>query len=182
MLPEDCEAFFEHLRQREGLLKCTLLDSKTEAVDLLESPCAERKTLAIWTSRLLPDFKRKYIEKSVDGPYYRADCYSLPVLEFSPCFVTEWNGLPGLIQGRIWGGFTTKNEGHERWFSSITRWIRANYARNKSFFGWVGPHAQRWQRQGNLLLPSFVPQVTDAWTRVFSEQRAASGKSGTDPN
>ena len=63
--------------------------------------------------------------------------------------------------------------GHKfaKWYEQIVRYIRKAFVRNPaSLSGYVGSEAHKWFLKGGLLLPTFIPPVTDAWRRFFDEE------------
>lgn len=173
MLPEDCSEFLAFLSGRDPVI-FTARDSDSPDITAIPDPCAEWKAVSVWNQALSPELNREYIADAKAGPYYRVDD-SQPVLEFSPSHLTDWEGTPALLQGRIWGAFKTADRRYAVWFDSITRWIRKNYTKNESLEGYVAPAAQAWHGRGGLLLPMFKPPATDTW-RTFFETQMASAK------
>jgi hypothetical protein len=116
--------------------------------------------------------KRRYIA-AADPPYYLADEQEEAILELSPSVLTEWRGLPALTQGRIYGVFDSKPVEFEKWYERIIRYIRKNWRKNPVSWlgGYVGPAASEWFDSGGLLLPTYIPPVTDDWIRILGEQR-----------
>jgi len=80
--------------------------------------------------------------------------------------------VPALAQGRIYGVFDSKPVEFEKWYERITRYIRKNWRRNPVSWlgGYVGPAASEWCDSGGLLLPTYVPPVTNDWIRILGEQ------------
>jgi hypothetical protein len=68
------------------------------------------------------------------------------------------------MQGRIWASFDTESEPLRKWFDSLVRWIRKVVVRNPVHWqsGYIGRHASEWHRSGGLLLPTYIPPITDA--------------------
>lgn len=168
MLPEDCELFFSFLRMRDPIV-CTTRDSASSELGNVTDPCSEFKTFSMWRNEQGFKPTRQHIEDAIGGSYYRIDD-SAAVLEFTPSQVTEWQGSPALLQGRIWGAFRISDERHDAWFSAIRRWIRKHLIKIDSLDGYVAPAAQAWHQRGGLLLPMFTPPATDAWLNFFEAQ------------
>ncbi len=171
MLPDDCAAFAAFLTKRDPVV-FTFRDSNSPEIQTIADPCPESKTISLWNRSLLPGLKREYIEHADSGPYYRVDD-SQPVLELSTSRLAEWEGLPGLLQGRIWGAFKATDPRYAAWFNAIVRWIRKNYVKGEILGGYVAPAVQEWRRRGGLLLPMFIPPPTDEWRALFESQLAS---------
>ena len=86
-----------------------------------------------------------------EGGTYLFDSYKDPHIEWSRC--RKENGA--LVDGRLfakigWLEQPEANAAFQKWYSALARWITRRYERtNKTW--WVGPHAARWWREGNLL-------------------------------
>jgi hypothetical protein len=120
---------------------------------------------------LLPILARKYIPESSVGPYYRIDS-SLPVIELFLPREQEWDGVPSLTQGRIYASFDQPSDGLKKWFDTLARWIRSNFAKSPvpSIEGYIGPAALQWYEEGGLLLPMNRPPVNDQWRAFLQPQ------------
>ena len=129
------------------------------------------QALVLWNRRFVPTLKRRYIS-SANPPYYLADEQTEAILEFSTSVLAEWQGLPALTQGRIYGVFDSKAVEFEKWYERITRYIRKNWRKNPVSWmgGYVGPSASEWFDSGGLLLPTYVPPVTSEWLRILGKQ------------
>ena len=150
------------------------MDSDRPELEVIPSPETETRTMTLWHRELTPNLQRTLVRREGAPDYYRIP-YALPVLELSPSNVNEWNGRPGLLAGRVYGGadFATAPEAYSRWYDALARWIRSHFVKNpagKHLGGYAGKAAFEWFRQGNLLLPVFSPPVTPAWTSFFAEQ------------
>lgn len=176
MLPEDCRELVAFLSGRDPVI-FTARDSDSPDIVALPDPCAEWKTVSVWNQALSPRLSRKYVADAEPRPYFRVDD-AQPILEFSPSHVTDWEGTPALLQGRIWGAFKAADRRYAAWFDAITRWIRKHYLKNDSLEGYIAPAAQAWHRYGGLLLPMFKPPVTDTWRSFFESQLASIKRSG----
>src|SRR5258708_13396655 len=119
MLPSDCALFVGFLDRRDPVI-ATARDAGSPKVEPIANPCDAKKPISLWNRSLLPSLTREYIANADDGPYYRVDD-SLPVLEFYPSILTEWQGLPALLQGRVWGAFNTDAHQYRPWFQAIVR-------------------------------------------------------------
>ncbi len=86
--------------------------------------------------------------------------------------LAEWEGRPALVQGRIWGAFESNDPQYVAWFNAIVRWIRKNYVKGEILGGYVAPSVQAWRRRGGLLMPMFIPPLTDEWRAFFESQLA----------
>lgn len=168
MHPDDCSLFTAFLTEHDPVI-FVARDTASSAVESLADPCLEWKTVSVWNRALLTTLSRQYVDNAQDGPYYRVDD-AQPILELTPSHLTEWEGNPGLLQGRIWGAFKSPDRRYAAWFDSISRWIRKNYTKNESLEGYVGPHAQAWCRRGGLLLPQFKPPASETWRKFFNAQ------------
>ncbi len=184
MLLEDQNAFLHMVKENDPVVVFARDDPRTPDVQPIEDFADNRlEIFCLWNRRLLPTLKRKSVGKA-DGSYYMADVLRLPLLEFSNCLRTQWEGKPALIQGRLYGIFDpdlNKPPEFEKWYERLVRWIRKNYKKNPSTIlgGYVGPAAYEFYRDGGYLLPSFVPPRTDVWLAEIGKQHPAnsSGKS-----
>ena len=175
MLPADCTAFFQFLTTHDHVI-ATARDADASRVEALDKPCESKKPICLWNRSILPSMMRLYIANADDGPYSRVDD-SLPVLEFSPSIFTEWEGVPALLQGRIWGAFESQDDRHRAWFESIRRWIRKTYIKTDAPESYISLAVQEWRKTGGVLLPMFIPPATDAWKKFVQAQLVSSGKS-----
>jgi len=169
-LPEDCIELLSFIQERDPVV-ITERDSTTAEVKIVVAPCAATKTLCLWNQSFLPTLTRDYVPNADSGPYYRVND-GLPVLELSTCLLTEWEGSPALVQGRIWGAFKDPSSKYNSWYGAIVRWIRKTYVRNDSLHGYTAPSVGPWQSRGGILLPMFKPPVTAAWRKFVEDQRA----------
>jgi hypothetical protein len=61
----------------------------------------------------------------------------------------------------------------EKWYESLTRWIRKNYAKNPAGKdGYVGPAAYEFYKNGGYLLPNFLPPSTKEWLAEIGKQHS----------
>jgi hypothetical protein len=168
MLPADATDFMAYARTKTPVF-CTVRDSESEEIVECEVT-GSSQTLCLWNRDILPTLSRKYINRTVN-PYFRID-YSLPVVELIVPRICEWDGIPALAQGRIYASFDVPNEPLRKWFDALVRWIRKIFVKNPVpwQFGYVGPHAYEWHRQGGLLLPTYLPPLTTKWKdRLLSQ-------------
>jgi len=174
MLPSDCALFLEFLKERDPVT-VTARDADSPKAEPITNPCDAKKPICLWNRSLLPSLTREYIANADGGPYYRVDD-SLPVLEFSPPMLTEWEGLPAILQGRVWGAFKTDDQQYRAWFEAIVRWIRKTYMKTDSPDSYISPSVQEWRKSGGVLLPMFTPPVTDAWKKFVDQQLVGTEK------
>jgi hypothetical protein len=170
MLWGDCQDFLAYVTQSAPVLVIET-DKDSSKVEPLCNPCSLGQVLSLWNQDLLPVLKRKYIPKSAKGPYYRVDS-SLPVVEFSIPREADWEGSPSLTQGRIYASFDQPNEDLTKWFDSMSRWIRKNFAKNPVGLakGYIGPAALRWYQEGGILLPFVRPLPSPYWISFVNAQ------------
>jgi hypothetical protein len=172
MLPDDVEQLLTHLKSQHRIVVVKRDDSDSVNVKPLKSvPVSANETLVLWNQDLLPRLQRQLISRENGGACYRVDEFAEPVLEFSGSFLGQWCDRPSLTQGRVYGIFENKNTEFVRWYEQIVRYIRRAFVRNPAnLSGYVGPAAYQWFRKGGLLLPTFVPPVTDSWKRFFTDE------------
>jgi hypothetical protein len=176
MLPEDQDAFLRFVKENDPVVVVATLDPETPNVHPIEEISTDRpQVLCLWNRRLLPVLKRKPLGKDARYYKYSVDVFQLPLLEFSSCLKTEWEGRPALIQERLYGQFDpdlNKPPEFEKWFEKLVRWIRKNYKRNPATIlgGYVGPAAYKFYENGGYLLPSFMPPRTDVWLAEIGKQ------------
>jgi len=168
MLPSDRDSLLDEIRSKAPV---EVAKRDGDSADVRSVPAETQGILILWNKQFTPTLERKLVT-SATPPYYRVDESVLPVLEFSPSWLTEWEGRPALTQGRIYGQFAGKPVEFEKWFERIIRYIRKHWQKNPvpHFGGYVGPAASEWFDSGGLLLPMFVPPVTADWIRVMSQQ------------
>ena|SRR5579863_9686146 len=184
MLPEDQAAFLHVVKENDPIILIARDDPNTPHVQPVEEIAGNRlEIFCFWNRRLLPVLKRKPVGKA-NSTCYTADLLGLPLLEFSTCLKTEWEGRPALIQGRLYGQFDpylNKAPEFQKWYEKLVRWIRKNYKKNPSTLlgGYVGPAAYEFYRSGGYLLPSFLPPRTEAWLAEIGKQHPASNLGGS---
>ena len=151
----------------------TLKSSDSPNVTPVPDPASESQIMALWNRGLLESLGRKLIQRPGGRDYYRIDD-SLPTLDLSPSLLTEWNGHPALLQGRIYGLFEHPLSSYEKWYESIARWIRKRFTKSplKLLDGYIGPEALEWFRKGGLLLPMFEPPATAEWLSFVESQHS----------
>jgi hypothetical protein len=168
-LKDDCEEMFSFIREH-GMVTAVERDTDVNGIIDLTVPCASKSPLMLWKTGLGTRLERDHIERSV-RPYFRVPYRA--GLEFCPSLKSEWNGCPGLTQGRIYANTDEPNESLLVWYSRIARWIRARWARCPvPLSGYVGPNATQWHLKGGLLLPTFQPPDTAEWRKFFKKQLA----------
>ncbi len=173
-LPEDMDALLTFVRQRDPVV-VTLRDAQSPDVDPVQDPTNEDAAMILWNTALLPSLRRKLVERSQGGNYFRVDD-SLPILELIPSHATTWNNAPALLQGRVYGCVFDGNPPEfERWYSAVARWVHSHFMRSPLTVpsGHIGPAAIDWFRQGGILLPSFDPPLTAEWLSVVESERKA---------
>ncbi len=171
MLPDDCKALLEFVQDRDPVV-IAKWDSDVAAIEPASEPCKYTGAMCLWNRSIVSALKREFIPDSKYGPYYRVD-YSLAVLEMSACQMTDWEGAPALIQGRVYAGSQDPRPEYKSWFDAIARWVRKRYFKNGGLDGYVSPSVREWQASGGILLPMFKPPVTAEWLKFFDAQRAA---------
>jgi hypothetical protein len=172
MMPDDVEQLLTHLKSQHRIVVVKRDDFDSADVKPLKSvPTGTNETLILWNLDLLPRLHRRLISRENDADYYRVDEFAQPVLEFSGSSLVQWCDRPSLTQGRIYGTFENKHQGFVKWYEQIVRYIRKSFVRNPAnVSGYVGPAAYKWFRDGGLLLPTFLPPVTDSWRKFFAEE------------
>jgi hypothetical protein len=169
-LPEDMEALLEFVRARDPVV-LTLKSSDSSRVDPAPDPAHEVRTLTIWNTDLLPLLEREPIDPAGGVRYYRVND-SLPTLQLWPSRISDWDGMPALLQGRVYGLWGNRSEKYVAWYEAVARWIRKNFARSHlRLGGYIGPAAQRWHQQGGVLLPMLQPPLTPEWRAFVKAQR-----------
>jgi hypothetical protein len=176
MLPEDTEQFMKHV-QASAPVVVTEFNSEIPDVRRHQMDAAKKEMLCLWNQALLPHMERKFVPESERGSYYRVE-YGAPILELSTSLETRWNGMPALLQGRVYGAFETNDPRHRKWFNSIVRWIRRNYTSNpiRLLGGYLGPRALEWFNGGGVLLPMFMPPDTPEWRAVIETEHGITVK------
>jgi hypothetical protein len=170
-LPEDHRAFLRWVQEQDPVV-ATLRDSDSAHVQpLADLNDSGKQTVSLWNRRLLPNLERKWI---ADPGYFPIDTLHTSTLEFSPSFVTTWEGKPALCQGRVFGDFDThlgKSPEFDRWYEKLVRWIRKNYRKSPtSFGGYLAPEANKFYQEGGYLLPQFLPPTTKVWLVEIGKQ------------
>jgi len=175
MLPEDCRRFASFLQGRDPVVVTRWHSSESAEIEEVHRPWEEGTKYCLWNQAILPTLRRATTEQ-----YFNID-WSEPAIEFDyPKPVPQlWNGLPALVQGRIWASFEAEDKNFERWYNASVRWIRKNFIRDPAVGHHqdsIGPAAYEWFRTGGLLLPGFRPPLTEAWlawVNVQNQHRAA---------
>lgn len=178
MLSEDQNAFFRYIQEKDPVVVTAMIDRESPEVRPVGDIASVRNPMiCLWNRALLPVLKRKPIGEA-DHRSYVIDTLHLPVLEFDPPIMTQWEDRPALVQGRLYGQFDQylgKPPEFEKWYEGLVRWIRKNYKKNPAGFGgYVGPAAYRFFLHGGYLLPNFLPPRTDIWLAEIGKQHQAS--------
>lgn len=177
MLPADAQELVFAIPDH-GLVEVATQRGRSASVEPLAAvPNDPKGNLILWNKRFAVGLQRRFVPSS-DAPYYTLDVWTEPILEFSTSLLTEWQGRPALTQGRIYGVFDDKPIEFEKWYERVVRFIRKRWRKNPAARiggGYVGPAASAWFESGGLLLPGFVPPVTNDWIRVLGEQHPLSG-------
>ena len=170
MLSEDCQGFLAYVKENAPVV-VTERDGHFSKIEPVGNPCSLGQCLCLWNQGLLPLLRRKFVPKSSKGPYYRVDS-ALPVAEFFLPREADWEGSPSLTQGRIYASFDQPNDGLRKWFDSMGRWIRKNFAKNplRGLSGYVGPAALKWYQEGGILLPFVRPLPSPYWVSFVRAQ------------
>src|SRR5262245_38573038 len=107
----DCEELFSFIKEHDMV---TLVERDSDANQIIDLtiPCAMKSPLMLWKKELGTHLQREHIETSVH-PYFRVPYRA--GLEFCPSAKAEWNGYPGLTQGRIYANTDQPNESLVRW-------------------------------------------------------------------
>jgi hypothetical protein len=170
MLPEDERVFLDFVGGHDPVALVSR-SADSSVVTPVSIDAADSGTLVLWNKRLLGHLERQLVQRPPGNDYYRIDG-SLPTLEFSRSRRVEWNGMPGLLQGRIYGLFTKPDVEYEKWYKSIARWIRGHFAKGplNLLDGYVGPQAFKWFQDGGTLLPMFEPPPTSEWLSFVDSQ------------
>lgn len=183
MLPEDQDTFLLFVKADGRVAVVDGLDPGTPAVRPIEDIPTDRiQVLYLWNRRFLPVLRREPLGESARYYKYHIDSSRLPLLEYSTCLKSEWEGRPALIQGRLYGDFypsRNKPPEFEKWYEKLGRWIRKNYKKNpaKILGGYVGPAAYEFYENGGYLLPSFMPPRTEVWLSEIGKQHPSGTQS-----
>lgn len=169
LLPEDLRAFLDFVQNRDPVV-VTRQSSETPDIQSVVDPSSQSNVMILWNQTLLGSLTRKHIVHP-GRAYYGIDV-SLPVLELSPSERCDWNGRLALLQGRLYGFFDSPSAEYEKWYNSLARWIRKNFARVPIPLpgGYIGPAAYDWYKKGGVLLPMFLPPLTSRWLSWLEAQ------------
>jgi hypothetical protein len=169
VFPEDIQAFLAFVQDHDPVF-VTLRDSDSPEIKTVADPSLESRVMMLWNQSLINSLERKHIVYP-GRTYYGIDA-SLPMLEFSPSQLCEWNGRKALLPGRIYGIFDTPIVGHQKWYNALNRWIRKNFVKSTlPLIGYVGPVAYEWYEKGGVLLPMMLPPaITPAWVSWVEAQ------------
>jgi hypothetical protein len=164
----DCNSLLSFIN--EGSSVAIVAQDASDATIVQEpKPCRTDRVLILWKEALGTTLQRNRVRPEID-PYYRVP--SGTGLELSPSILTEWDGSPGLIQGRIYTGIAEPRKALVDWFTQISRWIRRHWVRAASPGTYVGPDALQWYVNGGLLLPTFSPPISAEWQKFFYQQES----------
>jgi hypothetical protein len=171
MLPADADALLTEIRKHAPVETVVRDEDSADVTSLASVSDKSDSILILWNKNLTPSLKRKWIAARTPG-YYSVDYFTLPVLEFSLSLLTEWQGRPALTTGRIYGVFDSKPVEFEKWYEQVVRYIRKHWRKNPVSWlgGYVGPAAIEFFDSGGLLLPVYIPPVTNDWIRILGEQ------------
>src|SRR5215469_6959658 len=125
ILPSDANALMAAIRSHDPL-EVAFRSGNDADPEPLDSIPNGHQALVLWNRRFVPTLKRRYIS-SANPPYYLADEQTEAILEFSTSVLAEWQGLPALTQGCIYGVFDSKPVEFQKWYERITRYIRKNW-------------------------------------------------------
>lgn len=168
MLPEDRDAFLNFVGERDPVIVTARDSDSAEVKPADEADLGSGNALCLWNRKLLPHLDREWVP---NPGYYRADEFKMPILEFTCSFAADWEGKPGLGQGRLYGTFENKPQNFKKWYESLVRWIRKSYRKNpKGIDGYVGPAAYEFYKSGGYLLPNFLPPKTQEWVAEIGKQ------------
>ena len=150
ILPADANTLLTVIRSKEPVELAVRSGVAPTLAPLGSIPDGSRD-LVLWNRRFAPALKRSYIA-AANPPYYLADEQTEPILEFSISVLTQWEGIPALTQGRIYGVFDAKPREFEKWYERIVRYIRKNWRKNPISWmgGYVGPAASEWFDSGGF--------------------------------
>jgi hypothetical protein len=161
MLPDDMRAFLDFAQKRDPVV-ITISSSDSPAIEAITEPHSETRVMTLWNQKLLNSLQRKHIVYS-GREYYGID-QSAPTLELVPSQPTKWNGRAALLQGRVYAPLGMELLGYSNWYNALSHWIRKNFIKNPlPLNGYVGLAAYKWFKSGGLLLPMFLPPVTQTW-------------------
>jgi len=166
-LGEDCQSLFAFINT-DDRVTVVAQDAPDSELTNLSSPCTQSQPLILWKESLGTELKRT-MESLPMTVFYRVR----PGigLELNPCKMSEWDGRPALVQGRLYVHTDQPNDVIARWYELVAWWIRGRWTYSKlPPVGYIGPHALEWNRKGGLLLPTTTPPVTPAWTSYFARQ------------
>ena len=173
LLPEDLQGLILFLKQHDPIV-VTLRSSGSAEVKELVEPSEPDHVMTIWNRNLLSSLKRELV--SYPGrTYYRVDD-SLPTLQLSPSRLLTWQGKQALTSGRIYGFQIDQGSDYERWFNSVSSWIKKHFKKSpvSALRGYIGPSAMSWFEAGGVLLPMFEPPATPEWVELVGSQHSRS--------
>lgn len=162
--PEDLREFLNFVMENGDVLLTTMdgHEAKVHPINYLDA--IPQETLCFWRRDMIPALAREWVP---DPGYFRIDYLHLPVIELSASFTCEWERMPAIGLGRIYGQFDTyleKPPAFLRGYERICRWIRRNWRPSPvGFGGYVANAAYTFYERGGLLLPAFNPPPTPVW-------------------
>ena len=171
MLPEDCRALLRFIQRRDPVVVIPWI-SDCPSVQEVDKPCDAGGFFCLWNQGLSSTFTYREVQKENGSISYLTDD-SLPVLELSNSTQIAWDQRSALLQGRIYTGLRSdKGKAFNDWYSSVGRWIRANFRKNPvgHLGGYIGPAAFEWYKNGGVLLPMFKPPLTSEWRSWLEAQ------------
>lgn len=158
----DLRMFLDFVHERDPVI-VTLRDSDSCEVLPVDNPSSESQVLTLWNQAITDSLARKRIV--IPGRSYYSFDSALPILELSPSRFCEWNGREALLVGRLYAAFEKSNRGYEKWYESLSRWIRGHFMKTSlPISAYIGRGAFDWYKRGGVLLPMMIPPaVTRSW-------------------
>jgi hypothetical protein len=117
----------------------------------------------LWNKEIASHLEKEQIDRP-DGLYEVVDLKQ-PVIELLPCHRVSWDDCEALLAGRVYCSFVLPSPGLDRWYKQIYRKLRStcDIVHYGGYTAYIGPAALKFVRNGGLLLPLFVPPVSDQW-------------------
>lgn len=174
MLQRDEEEFFRFLASQHDVF-ATAWTSDSSEVLRSESPAQEKDSLAVWEPHPETFRARKRIVRDDGSVVYEFD-RQISVLEFSPSGLIDHEGVPALLQGRLYSFLSEMDAETVGLFRTANKWIRRSFqpCPYELLGGYIGPEAMRWHRDGGVILPMFNPPATQAWEEFIKNQHPES--------
>jgi hypothetical protein len=175
MLQKDKEEFFRFLASRHDVF-ATAWTSDSSEVTRSKSPAHEKGSLAVWEPRSGALRVRKRIVRDDGSVVYEFD-RQISVLEFNPSDLVTHEGVPALLQGRLYSFLNDMEVETVDLFRTASQWIRRSFepCPYELLGGYIGPAAMRWHRDGGVILPMFNPPATQAWEDFIRSQAGDRG-------